>query len=413
MHPIEIFPWSEFNKFQAFPSELIETKLPLDGIAVVNMDLLRNNRRSILMLSRLPKRVNSEDHWLNAIRATVKEAAALGEALVVGYGQVGWDYTAWYAAKLGMPIVVVLRPRSLEKMQKTIGLFLLDLDINPNAVTFVMALTEARISKHYKFRLRDQMAFSLAHRRFPVCLRHQSSWKEIWGGYQSLDYRHQVPYPLNFQPEWLGLRQISETEELHRIHSIFFHWTRGKYAPWKGETQAQYFAELTAAKSGNPRDGFHTLMKITSESLIRGEARMNRHGESAVSFTSLGPFEAIKLMRYRTTLGHWTFEPYGIEFSADDLKSAGISPAIYGDDEDYERLPADQKAFFQYRGDPQTGTSWADETEWRLRGGLDFSHLRDRVVIWTPSKAEASELHRLTGLSTTSFEEQLGRSART
>lgn len=413
MRPIEILPWSDYCRLQAFPLETLTEGFAGESVAVVNAELLGNKSHAALLFSRLPRLVNSEDRWLKSTREAVKDVASRGEAIVAGSGVIGWDYTAWFAARLELPMVVVLPPGRMKSILAAISEFEQDLGISQQSTAFIMALTDAKLSKQERLQIRDRMVFSLAHRCLPICLRQGSGWTKWLEVAESVDRNYLADYPPKPTTEWMWLRERDQMPTKGIRRNRLCHWTRGQYAPWEGETQAQYFAELTAAKTGNPRDGFHTLMKIASESLIRGVARMNRQGESVVSFTSLDPFEAIKLMSYRTTLGHWTYEPYGLEFPADDLKNAGVSQVIYGDDEVFERLSDDQKAFFQFCGNPETGISWTAETEWRLCGGFDFSHLLDRVILWTPRKAEAIELHRLTGLSTTSFEEQLGRSART
>ncbi len=65
----------------------------------------------------------------------------------------------------------------------------------------------------------------------------------------------------------------------------------------------------------------------------------------------------------------------------------------YGGDDDWERLDADEKPFFQLRETSRGAIDWTMEREWRVLGDIDLDPLpEDAALVFAPSDSEARHL---------------------
>jgi len=375
-------------------------------MAVAGAEPELNRRRCVFLLSRLPKRVLAEELWLQSVRDAVEWAGKQNISVVSSVGMLGWEYVTWYAAYCKIPVWVVLPPDrlsgTLRKMQGIIS----RLELDENRTTFLQPLTEGNLPKAYNMHLRDTVAFNLAHERIPIALRKGSYWEGLAQNAEGVNRQFETKYPTRSKPRWLDLKKsccnpLEETDCDYLIH-----WTRGVYGPWPGESEADYFRELTKAELGNPRNGFNTLRKILETGVLRGEGRMIREGEPAVSFTASPPEATMKKLSYRAALGHWNYEPYGIAIPRAILAEIGAKPVIYGGNNRFEELKAEDKPYFQFSGrnTSQTGQNsvksendWVSENEWRLIGDIDFSSISQHINLLLPNRTEAEQMEHETG----------------
>ncbi len=366
---------------------------PSQNVAVAGEYPLQEAPKYVLLVSRLPRRIVAEDAWLKAVRRALTEVTAQGGTLVCGEGLTGWDYTAWYAGRCGMQIFFVLTPARLTRLVERKNELCRRLDLDQRRISFVMPIASGRLNKEQRLHLRDGLAFALAKHRLPIALRPQSFWRGLLNRTAGVDCRFETVYPLRPATTWHGLTPGQAAE---KANDRLYHWTRGFYGPWPGETEADYYRELTASASGNPRDGLATLARIVLEGVLRGEARMNRGGAPVLSFTALSPAVAARQARYRPTLGRWNYEPYGLSFPRELLENLSARPVIYGSRDDYHRLAPSERPYFQFVGRGGK-TDWSEEKEWRLVGDLDLRSIREQVYLWAPTRIEAERLTRLTG----------------
>lgn len=376
------------------------------ALAVAGAEPELRRKRCVLLLSRLPKRVLAEDLWLHSVREAVEWAGKQNSIMVSSVGMIGWEYVTWYAACCEIPVWVVLPPDRLSGALPKIQSIISRLELDESRTTFLQPLSEGNLPKAYNLHFRDMVAFNLAHCRLPITLRKGSYWEGLTQNADGVNRQFETRYPSRSKPGWLHLKEGCDNPLAQDNDEYLIHWTRGVYGPWPGESEADYFKELTKAGTGNPRDGFNTLKKIIASGILRGEGRMIRVGEPAISFTASSPDETMKKVQYRTALGHWNYEPYGIAISKTILEDIGARPVIYGDKKQFEELNAEEKPYFQYSGrntsqteqsGSQAGRDWVSENEWRLIGDLDFKDFAKHICILLPNWAEAEQIQQKTG----------------
>ncbi len=170
------------------------------------------------------------------------------------------------------------------------------------------------------------------------------------------------------------------------------HYTRSCPGPWPGQTIAEYCRSLIEGRADAGHSGFDTLNRILREGVIRGSNRMTRGMTRVVSFTECLPHDLAHLIKWRTGLARWTFEPYGIAIRSDVLMKLGASQVIYGEEELYKALPEEERHRFQMIN-PACG-DWSEEREWRLKGNLDLETVKAKnmvVLVRTMQEATAIE----------------------
>ncbi len=405
---ITVNRWENCSSFWAYQLDFQKgnSDKPAHSLAVAGAEPDLSCRRVVLLLSRLPKRTRADDKWLASVREAVEWAGKQNYTVVSSVGLIGWEYITWYAARRKIPVWIVLPPDRLSGTLEKIQSIISRLELDEKSSTFLQPLSDDKLTKAHNMHLRDMVAFNLAHYRLPIALRKGSYWNDLAENADDINHQFETRYPGRPKPGWLHLREDCsnpiETEDIEYL----IHWTRGVYGPWPGESEADYFTELLESESGNPRDGFNTLKQIISSGVLRGEGRMIRAGEPTISFTSSPPCYTLKNIRYRSALGHWNYEPYGIAIPRSILTDIGIRPVIYGKKDFYYELSDEDKPYFQFsgrntsqieqKGDSNTN-NWISENEWRFSGDLDFRSFAKQICLLLPSRSEAQRMQSDTG----------------
>ncbi len=396
---------SELEALLAHPNEL-KARIPpgaVRALAVTGGRLDKTDERALPVFSRLPRKVQADDDWLHSVRRAVKYAVEHGWTVIASSDGLGWEYTAWYAARTGVRLWMVLPPGRTDRMHRETEKLVGRLKLNPIKTTFLMPVVEEHLSKPDRLHLRDLTALALAHHRLPVVIRSGGFWEGIINEAKGVDRSYITDYPARYVEAWRRDQSRIDAASGRNWGEILVHWTRGVYGPWPGEVEADYFEALTATLTGNPRDGLATLNHIAASGLLRGRGRIVRGGTPVISFTALAPDTAVRLADYRPALGRWTFEPYGIALTRSTLTRLGARPVIYGTRELYTKLSPQEQPFYQYRGpvlsdlsltEPvnKTDPGWEKEMEWRLVGDIDLLSLKDEVLLIAPTEIEADEL---------------------
>jgi len=161
---------------------------------------------------------------------------------------------------------------------------------------------------------------------------------------------------------------------------------------------AEYCRSLVEELDDAAHTGFDTLNRILREGMIRGSSRMIRGTTPVVSLTECLPHNLSHLIKWRTGLARWTFEPYGIALDGELLLKLGADRVIYGDDRVYESLPPEERYRFQL-ADPARN-NWSEEREWLLKGNLDLREVRSEdIVILVRTVEEAATVQDRFGLT--------------
>ena len=380
-----------------YPTADYESSLinEITSIVQKGRELSLEKDRCIIFTSRMPHKINSDDPRLRSIRNATGFAVNNNWLVISSTGGYGWDFITWSAARSDAEIWIILPPMKRSEFDSECRRTVERLNLNPENVTFVMPQIDLTLSNSEKQMLRDRFAFEISHHRLPVYVRKDGNWSK----YQSKSRGYNETFlsgPASIYMEnWRKDSSWQKNVPSEGWDNLLIHWTRGAYGPWPGEVEADYFEALTEAGSGNPRDGLATIRFIASTGILRGEGRMIKGGTPVISFTELSPFEAIKQIQYRSALGRWSFEPYGIALPKTTLQRMGARKVIYGDRELFKRLSDNERPFYQYQGECENSkeiTDWRKENEWRLSGDLDLHSIREEVMILVPTKAEADRI---------------------
>jgi hypothetical protein len=180
--------------------------------------------------------------------------------------------------------------------------------------------------------------------------------------------------------------------------SVFLvHCTRGNSGPLPEESMASYLDRAWNTGHVPQAHPLISLQQIVRSAHIRGNTRLTRTSQPCVSFSAVPLLELLAARRFRSHLGRWDWEPYGLRIRRSALESLGARPVIYGCQKDYEQLDDADRPFFQARGkkDKRTGLDWSSEREWRLPGELNLGDLAlESVTIFVATELQAQQLAR-------------------
>jgi hypothetical protein len=169
-------------------------------------------------------------------------------------------------------------------------------------------------------------------------------------------------------------RSLFEAPERWLIHS-----TRQRTGPWPGQSKTQFNDWLLLSPPVHEQPSpLETLNRIVHERRLVGSHRTTQSKEPVVCFTSLAIDTWLARRRYRSHLGRWDCEPYGVAINREAAMRLGISPVIYGDPAEVASIEEHDRWRFQATG---STFDWREEREWRARGIVDLKRFADDEVV--------------------------------
>ncbi len=175
------------------------------------------------------------------------------------------------------------------------------------------------------------------------------------------------------------------------------HCTRGTSGPLPEESEENFRHRVWCCGGAIAWHPLETLAHICREGRLRGTASITRTSERCVSFSAVPLSPLLKRRTFRSHLGRWDWEPYGLLIRRECLKSIGARDVIYGDEHEYDQLTEDEKPFFQPRfgKGEQPNHAWAEEREWRVLGDVDLRLLpRQYIMTFVRTRHEAIQFCR-------------------
>ena len=181
------------------------------------------------------------------------------------------------------------------------------------------------------------------------------------------------------------------------------HCTRGNAGPLPEESGPRFRQRLWLAGEQTHAHPLRTLMHICSERLLRGSSHITRTAQPSISFSSVPLLKLLSRRNYRSHLGRWDWEPYGVLVRQAALQQLGAHPVLYRPETEYAALPDEQKPYFQPTTPSNAGVAshavarndWSAEREWRLLGDLLLWKLPgDAVLFFVRTQQEALQLSR-------------------
>jgi len=312
------------------------------------------------------------DLWVKGTVEAVKWAVGAGLPVIASIGMNTWELVLWAIGEYRGDGMVLCPPVSEGEREKWIGKVAEDFRLGSCNLAWVFISQRAKgRGKKSWWEERDRLAFELARFLVPVSVREAGRWDRLlssFTGDRIVNRDFQVRYSER-KESYKGYFRMEEIIRERGRWEYFTHWTRRWYGPWPGEASADYYEAVVSSGDEYPRSAFRTLERIIVEGRIRASGRHIRGGVPAVSFTSLEPCEAIKLMRWRKRYVMPTFEPYGIAVKRGARASQGIFPVRYVQSKD--KVEDDEPTLIQGYGKGE----WRKEAEWRSVGDFDLSGL--------------------------------------
>ncbi len=174
------------------------------------------------------------------------------------------------------------------------------------------------------------------------------------------------------------------------------HCTRRRRGPWPDESENDFLDNLILDRDGADHSALAALWRIVRTSRLVATSDMVRGDTAVVSFTAVPLSEIHRLHTFRSHLGRWDFEPYGICVDRDWLEERGARTVSYDDESGWESLAAEDRPFFQKKEAKSTTghvTDWSVEREWRHIGDVSLEEIpQDAAVLFVPSETDARQL---------------------
>ncbi len=167
------------------------------------------------------------------------------------------------------------------------------------------------------------------------------------------------------------------------------HWTRAVAVGTGDASQFGAIDRILFAGMGEKDGALTSLVAILVTGRLVGSASLTRDSAPVVSLTAT-PLDEFRERRvFRSHLGRWDFELYGVAIRRSVLERLGARPVVYGDDDRWEELSADERPYFQHRGLAQ---DWTVEREWRIQGDIDLRKLGpEDVFVFVPNREVAAK----------------------
>jgi len=373
------------------------------AILIYPADAICSSENVAVPLSRLPQRWVPNAVWQTNARLLLEHLKRNGETLTTTAGMMGWDYLTWLAGVVGVRMLIILPPDSVEESIRQIKSSIVELSLDSANVTFIAPVASKRFDRSIAYPLRDKLMLDFSQCLYPLAIRPGGFWDKVISTHEDVDDAFRAPYPKIVKMKVSASSIVSSAGRGYNWQDAFIHMTRGVFGPWVGETKADYFNALVNNQGENPRNELATLTYILNSGILRGSGSKIRSAIPVVSFSTLNPYEILALKKTSPHRPGSALEPYGLAIKKEALLELGLRPVIYGEEKDYLRLSDGEKPFFQHVGKSfgfDDDHSWRREKEFRLMGDLDLTSLREYITAILPTAREAADVARLTGYPT-------------
>jgi hypothetical protein len=186
---------------------------------------------------------------------------------------------------------------------------------------------------------------------------------------------------------------------LNHSDDWLIHCTRGRQAAWPGQSDDQFFDWLLlSAPQVADLSPLATLQRIVSQQHLIGSGRTTRSGRPVVCFSDKPLLDVVGQRVFRSHLGRWDAEPFGIAIRKAAAQRMGAQPVIYFDPKKRSSEPPvlsisvnnDQSWRLQPVGKTY---DWTAEREWRLPTAMDLRQLAgDEAVVFVARDNQCGQI---------------------
>lgn len=240
---------------------------------------------------------------------------------------------------------------------------------------------------------RDRIALEEAESIIPVSIRSRGILEglieEIAVGKELID-DFRTRYEKRKVPLSYTLEGVTLNPELYSLEEAYItHWTRGSILPWPNETKLDFYRAILESDR-YPRQAIDSLSRIVKSKTILSTAKNMPHSIKTVSFSGAGPYDIVKLIKWRARQRRMSFEPYGIGIERGLALSMGIKPVRYYDRNSDTPDTSVEPWLWQSQG---MISDWRDEQEVRSLGDFDLRGIpHEQLIMFCLLPDEAREL---------------------
>jgi hypothetical protein len=177
------------------------------------------------------------------------------------------------------------------------------------------------------------------------------------------------------------------------LDDFLAHWTRAPHRIGADRSGCSQIDRLMFGLPGGDHGALCALLAILVSGRLIGSSSLTRDTTPVVSFTGTSLQEFRSRRVFRSHLGRWDFELYGIAIRRASLAKRGARRVIYGAESDWQSLPDSDRPWFQAIGVAQAGkrpVDWRAEREWRVCGDLDLRQFgSDEILVFAPDRDAA------------------------
>ena len=178
------------------------------------------------------------------------------------------------------------------------------------------------------------------------------------------------------------------------------HCTRGTDGRRVGETEHQFQDRLLLAPctslACSPLESLCNILR--SQTLVANAITSNQK-YPVVCFSAAPLVERLQNRSFRSHIGRWDNEPYGIAIRLDAAKRFGILPVIYGVPKERKQISLQDQYRFQAKG---TTYDWTQEKEWRSAQSIDLCEFeREEIRVFVPDESSANAVQSVSDLPVT------------
>ncbi len=177
------------------------------------------------------------------------------------------------------------------------------------------------------------------------------------------------------------------------------HWTRERGRHPGIETDDERIDRLLFGFSPDSEGAIGALLSIICSRRLLAGSSLTRDSTPIVSFTEVPLAEFSSRRTFRSHLGRWDFELFGIAIRKAALQKVGARPVIYGGESAWSGLQEPDRPWFQLTGSDSDSASidWSKEREWRIAGDLDLARIAPNdLFVFVPDREAAK---KVTGFS--------------
>ncbi len=207
-------------------------------------------------------------------------------------------------------------------------------------------------------------------------------------------------------------RSVMESEK------YLIHCTRARQGRWPDQSKTSYFDEMMnrSESSNDQASPYDTLRRILMQSRLLATHHLQKSDQATVSFSNVPLLELLSRRTFRSHLGRWDWEPYGIAVQRDFLEAMGARPVVYCSSNEIFNVAPENRVWMHPAGSrkkeerssecagnakafPDSLTAieghghWSKEREWRLNADLHLASIpSDKAFIFVPGLEEALAL---------------------